>query len=56
MHDGNGFENHNAEGETILEFSMCFGLVAVNTFFMKEMQKLVTYELGEVRAIVVCVS
>ena len=48
VHGGKGFGDQNAEGEAILEFAMCFGLVA-NTFFMKEMHKLVTYESGEVR-------
>ena len=34
-----------------LNFPWCFCLVA-NTYFMKEMQKLVTYELSEVRTVV----
>ena len=41
VHCENGFGNCNAEGEAILEFATCFDLVA-NTFFTKEMQKLVT--------------
>ena len=46
VHGGNGVGDHIAAGEAILEFATCFSLV-VNTFFTKEMQKLVTYELGE---------
>ena len=52
MHGGNAFGDCNAEVDAILEFAMCFGLVVVNTFFTKEMQKLVTYESGEVRTVV----
>ena len=52
MHGGNGFGDHNAEGEAILDFATCFGLVVVNTFFMKEVQKLVTYKSGDVRTAV----
>ena len=52
VHDGNGFGDCNAKDEAILEFAMCFGLVVANTFFTKEMQKLVTYESGEVRTVV----
>ena len=52
VHGGKGFGHLNAEGEAILEFAMCFGLVVVNTFFTKEMHKLVTYESGEVRTVV----
>ena len=44
VHCRNGFGDRNAESEAILEFATCFGLVAANTFFTKEMQKLVTYE------------
>ena len=36
----------------ILEFAMCFDLVVVNTFFTKEMQKLVMYESGGVKTVV----
>ena len=52
VHGGNGFGDHNAESEAILEFATCFGLVVANTFFMKEMQKLVTYKSGEVKTVV----
>ena len=51
VHGGNGFGDRNAEGEAILEFTMCFNLVA-NTFFTKETQKLVTYESGGVSSVV----
>ena len=47
VHGGNGFGDHKAEGEAILEFATCFNLVA-NTFFTKETQKLVKYESGGV--------
>ena len=52
MHGGNGFGDRNAEGEALLEFAMCFDLVVVNTFFTKEMQKLMTYESGGVNSVV----
>ena len=51
MHGGNGFGDRNAKGEAILEFATCFSLYVANTFFMKEMQKLMTYESGEVRTV-----
>ena len=55
MHGGNGFGDRNTEGEAILEFATCFDLVVVNTFFRKEMQKLVTYESGgEVQLLIMC--
>ena len=52
VHGGNGFGDHNAEGEAIFEFVTCFNLVVANTFFTKETQKLVTYESGGVRTVV----
>ena len=52
MPGGNGFGDRNAEGEAILEFATCFDLVVANTFFTKEMQKLVTYESGGVSSVV----
>ena len=52
VHSGKGWGDRNAEGEAILEFARCFGLVVANTFFMKEMHKLVTYESSEVRTVV----
>ena len=52
VHGGNGFGDHNTEGEAIYEFVTCFDLVVANTFFMKEMQTLVTYKSGEVRTVV----
>ena len=52
VHDGNGFGDCNAEGKAILEFATCFSLVVATTFFMKEMQKLVSYESGKVRTVV----
>ena len=55
VHGGNGFADRKAQGEAILEFATCFNLVA-NTFFTKEMQKLVKYELGEVISGEDCVS
>ena len=42
VHGGNGFGDHNAEGKAILDFAKCFSVVVANTFFTKEMQKLVT--------------
>ena len=51
VHGGNGFGDRNAEGEAILEFAICFDLVA-NTFFTKETQKLVKYESGGVSSVV----
>ena len=52
VHGENGFGDRKEEGEAILEFATCFGLVVANTFFIKEMQKLVTYESGDVRTVV----
>ena len=52
VHGGNRLGDRNSEGEAILEFATCFDLVVVNTFFKKEMQKLVTYESGEVKTVV----
>ena len=52
VHGGNGFGDHNEEGEAILEFATCFDLVVANTFFTKETQKLVTYESGGVSSVV----
>ena len=52
MHGENGFGDRNAEGEAILEFATCFDLVVANTFFTKEMQKLVTYESDGVSSVV----
>ena len=52
VHSGNGFGDCNAEGEAILEFATSFDLVVANTFFTKEMQKLVTYESGGVSSVV----
>ena len=51
VHGRNGFRDRNAEGEAILEFATCFGFV-VNTFLTTEIQKLMTYELAEVRTVV----
>ena len=34
VHGGNGFGDHNAEGEAILEFATC--LVIANTVFTKD--------------------
>ena len=51
VHGGNGFGDRYAEGEAILEFAMCFDLVA-NKCFTKETQKLVTYESGGVTSVV----
>ena len=55
VHGGNGFGDCKAEGEAILQFASCFDLVVVNTFYRKEMQKLVMYESAGVRSRSLCV-
>ena len=52
VHGGNGFGDRNAEGEAILEFATCFDLVVANTFFTKEMQKLMMYKSGGLSSVV----
>ncbi|XP_046843857.1 uncharacterized protein LOC124437940 [Xenia sp. Carnegie-2017] len=42
----------NAEGEAILELAASCGMVVVNTWFIKEESKLVTYESGNSRTVV----
>ena len=47
VHRGFGYGRRNAEGERLLEFADSFGLKIMNTWFKKEIEKLVTYESGE---------
>ncbi|XP_046861667.1 craniofacial development protein 2-like [Xenia sp. Carnegie-2017] len=51
-HGGFGVGDMNAEGETILELAASCGMVVVNTWFIKEESKLVTYESGDSRTVV----
>ena len=51
VHSGNGFGDRNALGEAVLEFATCIDLVVANTFFTKDMQKLVIYESDGVRTV-----
>ncbi|XP_046860765.1 uncharacterized protein LOC124453992 [Xenia sp. Carnegie-2017] len=51
-HGGFGVGDMNAEGEAILELAASCGMVVVNTWFIKEESKLVTYESGDSRTVV----
>ncbi|XP_046858770.1 uncharacterized protein LOC124452231 [Xenia sp. Carnegie-2017] len=51
-HGGFGVGDMNAEGEAILELAASCGMVVVNTWFIKEENKLVTYESGDSRTVV----
>jgi hypothetical protein len=52
VHGGFGFGNRNVEGEMLLEFAEAKGLVVTNTWFKKDVGKLVTYESGERRTMI----
>ena len=49
---GIGFGTRNAEGERILEFCDAVGMVVCNTFFKKEVSKLITYQTGANRSMI----
>ncbi|XP_046862958.1 uncharacterized protein LOC124456595 [Xenia sp. Carnegie-2017] len=51
-HGGFGVGDMNAEGEAILELAASCEMVVVNTWFIKEESKLVTYESGDSRTVV----
>ena len=46
VHGGYGFGDRNVEGEMLLEFGEAMEFVILNTWFQKEIAKLVTYESG----------
>ena len=46
VHAGYGFGDRNVEGEMLLEFGEAMEFVILNTWFQKEIAKLVTYESG----------
>ncbi|XP_046851762.1 uncharacterized protein LOC124445097 [Xenia sp. Carnegie-2017] len=51
-HGGFGVGDMNAEGEAILELAASCEMVVVNTWFIKEESKLVTYESSDSRTVV----
>ena len=48
VHGGWGVGERNEEGEQIINFSMAFGLVIVNTFFKKKEAQMLTYKSGNI--------
>ena len=52
VHGGYGFGNRNVEGEMLLEFADAMNLAVANTWFQKDVGKLVTYESGGCKTVV----
>ena len=52
MHGGRGFGVRNLEGEMILEFAEAHKLTVLNTWFVKEDTKKITYESGGCKTVV----
>jgi hypothetical protein len=47
IHGGHGYGQRNEGGEMLLEFAAATGLVICNTLFVKDENKLITYESGD---------
>ena len=46
VHGGQGFEEKNELGDTILNFALAFDIVIANTCFKKKEEHLITYKSG----------
>ena len=44
VHGGYGFGRRNVDGEMLLEFADALDFAVVNTWFKKEVRKMITYE------------
>ena len=51
VHGGYSYGERNSEGERLLEFAEASELVVSNTWFEKEITKIITYESGEHRTV-----
>jgi hypothetical protein len=47
VHGGFGYESRNQEGEGILNFTLAYDLIIVNTLFRKRFSHLVTFSSGQ---------
>ena len=52
VHGGMGFGSRNVEGEMLLEFADVCNLAVANTWFKKDIGRLITYESGDSRTVV----
>ena len=52
VHGGMGFGSRNVEGEMLLEFADAWNLAVANTWFKKDIGRLITYESGDSKTVV----
>jgi hypothetical protein len=52
VHGGFGFGSRNLEGEMLLEFADACNLAVANTWFKKDIGRLITYESGDSKTVV----
>ena len=52
VHGGYGFGRRNVDGEMLLEFADALDFAVVNTWFKKEVRKMITYETKACKTVI----
>ena len=52
VHGGYGFGRRNVDGEMLLEFEDALDFAIVNTWFKKEVRKMITYETKACKTVI----